>query len=56
VILQLLYVIKPQLILIVNGKGPENDVFDEEDDIDIDDEFEEEEENELFNYNDNISE
>lgn len=36
-------------------KEPENDVFEEEDDIDIDDEFEEEEENEEFNDSDNIS-
>jgi hypothetical protein len=33
-------------------KEPENDVFEEEDDIDIDDEFEDEE----FNDSDNISE
>ena len=35
-------------------KEPENDVFDEEDDVDIDDEFEDEDEE--FNDDGNISE
>ena len=38
----------------MNGKEPENDIIEEEDDIDIDDEFEEEEEE--LSDNDNISE